>query len=109
MRAAHRRMMDEAANALREAIERAERVHMQSQREYETFQRAFERDRQERAVELQDLGAAAGRRREECRRLEADLERVKARSEQETAEPERARIDAERRSEEHTSELHSQR
>ena len=61
----HQRRIEEADGLIREAAENAERMRIQTLRDYEAFQSKFERDRQERAGELQELEFALGRRREE--------------------------------------------
>ena len=95
LRSAHRKLMDKTATALREALEGAEKIHCQSQREYE----AFQRKRQERAAELQNLNLALGRRKDEVRKLESerlDFEMARARLEEEAAEADRVRVESER-------------
>ena len=115
VKAARQRRLEAADSILREASESAERMHLHNQREYENFQRGFERDRQERAEELRlrveelrEVDMALAQRREEFRHFDTEAGMVKARSEAEDrarGEAIRARIAAERASEEAEQEL----
>ena len=101
----HQRRIEEADGMIREAAEQAERMRIQNQRNYETFQRMFERDRQERAGELQELEFALGRRREEFRQLDTEVGMARASSDAARAEAERARAVAEHARDETEREL----